>query len=137
MFSVSKLTSERKCESLVAEVVFGKQILCLKCKEKLLRREKYYWCGHCRQKFRLRTLLGFPRSKLSFKKILVLIIGWQKKISPGALKHLQDISYTSIARWNTRFRKLLPRYGELLKGTIEIDEAFFGRQRFNNQKIII
>lgn len=137
MFNVSKLTSERKSEKLIAEVVFGKQVLCLKCKKKLLRRDKYYWCSYCRQKWRLRALIGFPRSKLSYKKILVLIIAWQKRLSPGAIKHLKDISYTAINRWNSRFRKLLPRYQELLSGIVEVDEAFFGRRKYNNQKIVI
>jgi transposase-like protein len=137
MFSVSKLTSERKSERFIAEVVFGKRILCFKCKSKLLRHKKYYWCPLCRKKWRLRTLIGFPRSKLSYKKILVLIIAWQKKVSPGSVKHLKGISYTAISRWNTRFRKSLPRYQDLLKGIVEIDEAFFGRQKFNNQKIVI
>jgi len=85
----------------------------------------------------LRTLIGFPRSKLSFKKILVLIIAWQRKISPGAIKNLKGISYTAISRWFSRFRKLLPIYPELLKGIIEVDEAFFGRKKHNNQKIVM
>jgi predicted amidophosphoribosyltransferase len=74
MFNISKLTSERKSERIIAEAVFGKQILCPCCQKHLLRNEKYYWCTTCRQKWRLRTLIGFPRSKLSYKKILILII---------------------------------------------------------------
>lgn len=137
MFSISKLTTEKKSERVIAEVVFGQRILCPRCETHLLRRETYYWCAPCRQKWRLRTLIGFPRSKLSYKKILVLIIAWQKKTGPGPIKHLRGISYTTISRWNSRFRKLLPRYHELLNGTIEVDEAYFGKQKFNNQKILM
>jgi transposase-like protein len=137
MFSIKHLGNERKCEDLIAQTVFGNKISCPVCRSRLLRREKYYWCGSCRKKIRLRSFIRFPRSKLKYKDILILILAWQKNIHPGAIKHLRGISYTTINRWYSRFRTLLPRDSILLNGEIEVDEAFFGRQKYHNQKIVI
>ena len=137
MFSIKHLGNERKCEGLIARTVFGNKISCPVCRNHLLRREKYYWCGICRRKIRLRSYIKFPRSKLKYKDMLILILSWQKNVHPGAVKHLRGISYTTINRWYSRFRKLLPRDSILLNGEIEVDEAFFGRQKYNNQKIVI
>jgi len=137
MFSIKHLGYEKKCQKLIAQTVFGRKLSCPCCRNHLLMREKYYWCGVCRKKIRLRSYIRFPRSKLKYGDILILILAWQKNVHPGAVKHLRGISYTTINRWYSRFRKLLPRDGLLLNGEVEVDEAYFGRQKYNNQKIVI
>jgi len=67
----------------------------------------------------------------------MLILAWQCKTSPGAIKNLVGLSYPTISRWYSKFRKYLPKDNSILNGIVEVDEAFFGRQKYNNQKIII
>ena len=137
MFSIKQLSSESKCRKLLEELVFGKNLSCTKCKKPLHYSGRYYWCRHCRKKYFLKSLIGFPRSKLTYKEILITINAWQRNVSPGGLKNTLGLAYPTISRWYSALRQRLPRDLEALNGIIEVDEAFYGRRKHNNQRIVI
>ena len=137
MDSIRVFTSERDCRVLVEKVVFKEGVRCPKCMRPLARSLKYYWCKMCRKKVRLKAHTWFRGSKLSYRTIVLLLSAWQKNVHPGAVKALTGVSYPTIARWYTRFRQTVPEDQEMLKGVVEVDEAFFGRQKYKNQKILM
>lgn len=135
MFNIEQIPDKKKCRKMVETIILGNK--CPRCKKRLYKSTKYYWCGNCRKKIYPKSLTWLKHSKISYQKIIVLVYCWQKKIDPGAIKKLLGLSYPTIARWYRKFRVNLPRDNDLLCGVVEVDEAFFGRLRFNNQKIVI
>jgi IS1 family transposase len=75
--------------------------------------------------------------KLSYRQLVVLIWAWQRKLPPGPVKEFTGLSYVTIARWSWRFRQHLPQDETMLEGVVEVDEAFFGRQRHGNQRLVV
>ncbi len=137
MSSIPILSSERHCRELVEKIVFGQEVRCGRCVRPFGRGKGYYWCRVCRRKVRLKAGTWLRGSKLPYRTILTLLYAWQRNVPPGALKALVGLSYPTIARWYSRFRVHLPRDKGLLNGVVEVDEAFFGRQKYANQKILV
>jgi hypothetical protein len=138
MKSVSKIPNEARCRELAEELILGKDLLCPHCQKELQRGHKeYLWCKYCRRKIRPKSLTFLKRSKLSYREVLILLICWQRNMTPGSIREFSDISYTTIARWYVRFRQLLPRDKGLLSGIVEADEAFFGKRKYGGQTIIM
>ncbi len=128
----------RSARHTVEKIILGNTKRCPDCKNKLKLAPKYYWCSHCRTKVYPKSLCWLRNSKLSYKKILILLQTWQKGLSPGSVKELTGLSYPTIARWYGLFRIHLPSSDNVvLAGEIEADESFFGRQKFHNQEIVI
>jgi transposase-like protein len=52
---------------------------------------------------------------------------------------LTGLSYTTIHRWYWRFRALVPVDDQqaMLSGIVEVDEAWFGKQKFGGQTIVV
>ena len=46
------------------------------------------------------------------------------------------LSHVTIRRWFRRFAVLVPEVKYQLKGTVEMDEAFIGKRRYQNQQIV-
>jgi len=137
MKSVSKLPNEARCRRIVEALILGEDLLCPYCKKELRRSDKYLWCKNCRRKVRPKSLAFLTRSKLTYREVLLLLICWQKNMTPGSIRQFSDLSYTTIARWYVKFRQNLPREEGLLSGIVEVDEAFFGRRKYGGQTIIM
>jgi hypothetical protein len=53
------------------------------------------------------------------------------------LSLVTGLSHVTVRRWYRKFNALIPEQVHKLSGTVEIDEAFIGRRKFNNQTIVI
>jgi len=137
MFNIRSLGSERSCELALARIMFGSEICCPGCRSRLSRGQDYWWCGHCRKKHRVKAVSWLKDARISYRELFVLVSCWQKRLSPGSVKHLTSLPYPTIRRWFSRFRVHLPKETALLDGVVEVDEAFFGRQKHFNQRIVI
>lgn len=101
-------------------------------------RVKYLWCGRCRRKWSLKRSLGFGFSKLSWTKLLGLVICWQGKLSPGDIAAATGLSYPTVQRWLERLRHRLPKSeASPLYGLLEIDQSFLGHKKYGNQSIVM
>ncbi len=134
---MASIPSNYQCRLLVERIIFGKECRCPKCSGSLKRSRKYYWCNTCRKKLYLRSLTWLKGSKLSYQSLFLLILAWQGNVAPGAVNSLVKLSHPTIARWYERFRVHLPREVEILDGTVEVDESYFGRKKHDNQRIVI
>jgi len=138
MTSLAETPGEAWCHRYIYHLTFSTK-LCIWCEGKLKFKKQYAWCKACRKKISTKAATWLRGSKLSYQQIYQLVWCWQKRKAPGFIKDALGISYTSARRWYRRFRVHLPKDSEdkLLVDLVEIDESFFGRKRYNNQKIVI
>jgi len=137
MTKVRPFTSERKCREKIEEIVFGIERRCPNCNEPLHQARRYWWCSVCRRKITARSVTWLKGSNISYGQLFLLLGAWQKKIAPGAVKQLVGIAYPTVARWYAKFRANLPSENAPLSGVVEVDESFFGRKKYRNQRIVM
>jgi transposase len=138
MITLSYLPPEHKIRAQIRQGLFVKGIKCLKCgKRYSYKINNRYYCKKCRYKFSLKTLLPFKASKLSFNQLWLLLYCFLKQLSFQDTEAITELSHVTIRRWFRRFSNLIPEQKLQLMGMVEMDEAFIGRQRFNNQTIVL
>ncbi len=138
MTSLANIPTERRCKQLVHQLL-TKQAGCPACAGSLSWKREYGWCKACRTKVRPKAASWFRGSKLRYRQVFMLLHCWQQRSSPGATKLATGLSYTTIRRWYWRFRALLPPddVQAMLSGIVEVDEAWFGKQKFGGQTIVV
>lgn len=136
MNSLATLPSERQCHIQLFKLVYGSSS-CPHCKGKLLFRRSYAWCRVCRKKHSVRSATWFRHSNLPLQKLWLLIWCWQKQKGAGTIVDVAGVSYPTVRRWLRRFRTLVPQSTLLLSGIVEVDESFFGKQKFGKQTIVV
>lgn len=136
MKSIADLPSEQRCETILAHLVFGRPPRCPCCHQRLGRGNRYYWCRVCRKKLRPRSVTWLRGRRQPARVVLVLIAAWQRRIAPGAVRQFTGLSYPTIRNYFRQFRTHLPADSLALDGLVEVDEAFFGRQKHHNQAIV-
>ena len=139
MSSLADIPSESECKQIMHEIRCSGLATC-ECGEDIIWKDKndYGWCRLCRVKIRPKAGLLLYSSKLSYRQLFGLVWCWQHKQSPGSTMAALDVSYTTIARWYGRFREHLPiDASPMLSGVVEVDESYFGKQRYGNQTIVI
>lgn len=67
----------------------------------------------------------------------MLLAAWQQSQSPGAVHIFLGLSYSTVSRWYKRFAASVPRDTAHLIGAAEVDQAFFARQKFEHQTIVL
>jgi transposase-like protein len=138
--SLAKLPSEAWCKRFVYKQLTG-DTTCRQCQGRLIfkRSRDYGWCSTCRVKVRPKAASWFRGSKLPYQQFFLLLHCWQNRQSPGSTKLATGLSYTTIHRWYWRFRTLVPpdNQQQQLSGIVEVDEAWFGKQKYGGQTIVM
>jgi hypothetical protein len=137
MTSIAELPTEAKCKKLIHKLILAETHKCPRCLGPLKRSAGCYWCKPCRKKVYPKALTWLYGMKLSYRQLVILIWAWQRKLPPGAVKAFTGLSYVTIARWSRRFRKHLSVDQTMLEGIVEVDEAFLGKQRHHNQRMVL
>lgn len=138
MTSITNLPSESQIMAQLRVAAFPKGIKCPKCRRRYhYKVEERYMCKKCRYKFSLKTALGFKGARLSWQKLWVVLFCWQKELSFEDAQNITGLSAPTIRRWYRRFAGLLPDITNQLAGIVEMDEAYVGRRRHDNQRIIL
>jgi len=136
MNSLANLPTERQCHKQIFNAVYGVSG-CPACGDRLLFRRSYAWCGLCRKKWSAKSVCWLRQSNLSYRSLWLLIWCWQQQKGAGTTVDITGKSYPTVRRWLRRFREHLPATTLQLSGVIEIDESFFGKQRYGAQTIVI
>jgi transposase-like protein len=105
---------------------------CPECKGKdriTARKDGYYRCNACKLDFTIRTGTIFERSHVPLHKwvyAMYLLVTARKGIS--SLQLGKEIGITQKSAWFVlhRLREACGTQIEMLKGTVEVDETFFG-----------
>src|SRR5437016_1487260 len=108
MLSVANLPGERKCAQVIFRMIFQTNT-CPKCDGSLHQTRAYFWCKVCRVKWRPKAVTWLNGCKLNNRQLLALVICWIRNVTPGDVLTTLGISYTTTARWYSRFRQHLPR----------------------------
>lgn len=138
MVTLSYLPPEHQIQAQIRKELFVKGIKCPKCAKRYsYKLSDRYYCKKCRYKFSLKTLLPFKASKLSMSQLWLLLHCFLKQLSFQDTMHITELSHVTIRRWFRKFSSLIPEQKLQLRGIVEMDEAFIGRQRFNNQTIVL
>lgn len=136
MNSLAGLPREWQCHKQIFKMVYG-TTCCPSCNNRLLFRPSYAWCRLCRTKHSVKSVTWLRQSNLPFQSIWLLLWCWQKQKSTGTTVDISGVSYPTVRRWFRRFREQIPASTLQLSGIVEVDESFFGRQKFGSQTIVV
>lgn len=136
MNSLASLPRERQCHIELFTLVYGSS-RCPTCTSRLLFRRTYAWCKQCRLKHNVRAATWFRGSNLTLQQLWMLIWCWQKQKATGTTVDIAGVSYPTVRRWFRRFRALVPASTLQLSGIVEVDESFFGKQKYGHQVIVV
>ncbi len=136
MSSLASIPGEARCKQLVHQLL-TKKTTCQACNSKLSWKREYGWCRSCRTKVRPKAATWFRCSKLTYRQVFLLLWCFQNKQSPGTARLVTGLSYTTVRRWYWRFRALLPSATPELSGIVEVDESFFGKQKYGHQTLVV
>jgi len=75
--------------------------------------------------------------KISWRQLWLLVVCWQKRVAFCTTTEITGLSAVTVRRWFRRFRFHLSYESPFLAGDVEADEAFVGRRRFGNQKVVL
>lgn len=136
MSSLASIPGEARCKQLVHQLLTNKTI-CTACNGKLSWKREYGWCRVCRTKVRPKAATWFRGSNLKYRQIFGLLWCFQNRQSPGTARLVVGVSYTTVRRWYAKFRENLPKNTLTLSGIVEVDESFFGKQKYNQQRLVV
>lgn len=100
-------------------------------------KREYDWCKHCRAKVRPKAATWFRGSNLKYRQVFLLLWCFQNRQSPNTARLVAGVSYTTVRRWYWRFRERLPQATPELSGIVEVDESFFGKQKYGHQAVVV
>lgn len=135
---LDSIPSEAKLIQIISQATFGRRPFCPRCgSSHVIRSEKRYRCPKCRKPFSITSVSWLKGTKLSLRNIWLLLYCWQKNISFRTTLEITNLSHITVRRWRRRFQNHLVYESPLLKGLVEVDEAFVGRKRYDNQQIVL
>lgn len=88
-------------------------------------------------KYARKAATWFRGSKLTYRQTFILLWCFQNRQSPNTARLIAGVSYTTVHRWYWRFRRQLPTATPELSGIVEVDESFFGKQRYGHQAMVV
>lgn len=136
MTSLANIPSEARCKQAVHRLLTN-QTTCSVCSGILSWRREYGWCRICRRKIRPKAATWFRGSNLRYRQLFLLLWCFQNRQSPNTARLVAGVSYTTIRRWYWRFRAVLPVAAPELSGLVEVDESFFGKQKYGHQTMVV
>jgi len=136
MSSLASIPGEARCKQVV-HYLLTHTSTCSVCAGKLSWRREYGWCRQCRSKVRPKAATWFRGSNLRYRQLFLLLWCFQNRQSPHTARLVTDVSYTTVRRWYGRFREQLPPAAPELSGIVEVDESFFGRQKYGHQTMVV
>lgn len=138
MYTLPRQPTEAQIQAHIRQILFPRGIRCPRCQKRYsFKLNEQYYCKPCRFKFSLKAISIFKGSKLSFTQLWQLLDCWLGELSLEDTEHVTKLSHMTVRRWYRKFNALIPEQLLKLSGTVEIDEAFIGKQRFKNQTIVI
>ncbi len=138
MQNITQPKTEAQIKAKLRQTLFPRGIRCPKCQRRYSSKVgERFFCKICRLKFSLKRCTPFAHSKLSYEQLWELLRCWLNELSFEDTEATMELSHVTVRRWYRRFNALIPAERVRLGGTVEVDEAFIGRQRHRNQQIVV
>ena len=93
-----------------------------------------YWCGHCRQRFNVRTKSVMEGTHISYQKWLIAMYLHASSLKGvSSMKLHRDLGVTQKSAWYMahRLREGMASIQMTFSGPVEVDEAYFGGKERN------
>jgi transposase-like protein len=135
--------SEAKIKTLIRSLLFPKtKPTCPNCSRKHyvkhLKNDGRYFCSKCRKKFSLKQLAGFQGIRLPWQTLYALIVCFYFNFPLKEAGICTGLSYPTIRSYYSRLRSKMPCFkGIYFGGKVIADECFIGKQRNDNQLIVM
>lgn len=138
MTILDQCPSEANIRAFVRKLVFGTHVRCPWCStRKIANYSGRFHCKKCRRKFSLTSVSWLSGMKLSWSQFWVLLRCWQQRHGLPVAMEIAGVSKPTARRWYRKFQYHLPyTQDQSLSGEVEVDEAFVGRRRHGNQRIL-
>ena len=135
---LERVPRDAKLRSMMAHATFGDRPFCPRCGSSHVHRSEHrYRCPTCRKPFSLTSVSWLKGTKLGLKEVWLLVDCWQRRIAFNATAEIAGVSTVTVRRWFRRFQLNLVYESPDLQGIVEMDEAFLGRRRHGNQRIVL
>ena len=128
MYQLKQIPSECQIKKIVRRILFGTHVHCPRCtSRKVYASENRYRCKECRRPFSITSNTWLSNMKISFECFYLLLWCWTNHIPILQTMKMTDLSEVTIREWLDKFREHIPDPSWLkpLKGTVQMDEAFF------------
>ena len=146
MTILDQFKTEAKSRAFVRNYIFSHGRARCPCCDRMRRfrtlGDGRYWCRWCRRKWSLKQLSGLGGSKLSFWQIATILYCFLNNHTLQAAMDMAGISYPTVRRYYDILRRkanvfMVIRSKEKLVGDIVVDACYVGKQRNNNQAIVL
>jgi transposase-like protein len=125
MYQLKQVPSEAQIRKFLRRVLFGKNVYCPTCRsKKIVRYEGRYRCRTCRQKFSLLSHTWLRDCKLSLQKWWMILWCWTSGTPILQAARLTGLSEEAVRHWYSVFRSHLPEETAILRGIVQLDEAY-------------
>jgi len=123
---LNQIPSEAQIKKHLRKIIFGKNIFCPHCGSRQVHvSENRYRCKKCRKPFSLLSGTWLADMKLSLRTFWALLWCWTQKVPVLQTIKLCHVSEKTVRHWFRQFRLHLPEFEPILKGQIQMDEAYF------------
>jgi transposase-like protein len=129
---IERFGSEDKCHAYLEELRWPNGVKCPRCgsdKISRIKARRQFDCDGCRYQFSVRVGTVLQDSKLPLWKwfLAVYMMGESRKgVSANQLKRMLGVSYKTAWFLCHRIRSAMTQDGDLLRGTVEMDELYVG-----------
>lgn len=126
MHKINQVPSEAQIKKYLRKIIFGSHIFCPKCHSRnIYAYDGRYRCRKCRRSFSLLSGTWLSGVKLPLQQFWLLLWCWTQKVPVLQSERLCNLSEKAVRHWFDIFRHQLPDISYALKGTIQMDEAYF------------
>lgn len=123
---LNQIPSEAKIRKYLRQIIFGKQMHCPECQSRhVWKQGERYWCQPCRRRFTLLSHTWLASMKLSLRTFWGLLWCWTQEIPVKQTVKLCHVNEKTVYLWFRQFRIHLPQLEPILRGTVQMDEAYF------------
>ncbi len=130
--------SEKIIKARIRQLTFGSRPRCPRCQRvsTVRRSENRYRCSSCRRPFSLTSASWLTGMKLSWPTLWRLLWCFCHKYQPQQAAWQARVSLKTARDWYGRFRRNLPQRTGKLDFLTCADEAYFGKRKSGNQRIV-
>lgn len=125
MYALKQIPSESQIRKFLRRSLFGKNIFCPVCRSRsVMARGGRYWCRSCRTRFSLLSHTWLASTKLPLQKWWMILWCWTSGTPVLQAMKLTGLSEETIRHWYSIFRSHLPENNPILRGIVQLDEAY-------------
>ncbi len=123
---LNQIPSEAKIKKLLRKIIFGHNLFCPHCHSRQVYvSEGRYRCRRCRKPFTILSGTWLKDMKLNLRTFWSLLWCWTQQVPVLQTQKLCHVREETVRHWFRQLRLHLPDFEPILKGAVQMDEAYF------------